>query len=194
MQQTLLYPNEIIGFGVGKPSPLASRMSADSVAPHLLQLELIWLEPVLGKKMLDDMKSKMSGASNNNPNAGAIVVKFPNDPNYETLFEDYILPYMGNAFSVYYLPFSKVTIGANGAQTLTMANANPAETSDLIRLESTLKDNALVLRKRILDFLCENKANYPLYDSRDCDCKCEKDKIKNNPPTPFFAIGGNINY
>jgi hypothetical protein len=195
MNQTLLFPNEIIGYGVGKPAPLSSRVSSDNISPHLLPFEIEWLESILGRTMLQDMISKMAAqGSNYNPNAGALVQKFPNDPNYESLFNPYIVPYVGQAFLFYYLPYTKVQIGNSGAHTYEIANATPASAEDLKALASSLQRSVDNLKQRLLNYLCENKIDYPLFDETKCPCSCNQGDNKKPRQPLFVSIGGKIDY
>lgn len=195
MNITLLFPTELIGYGVGKPSPITSRLPADKISPHLLSFETIWLDTVIGIKMLKDMISKMNPLpSNYNPNGGPLEIKFPADPNYEALFKDYILPYAGMAFAFYYLPYSKVEIGAAGAHTYEIKDGIPAAAEDMKALGQSLNIAANKLKDRLINFLCENKIDYPLFDDKECPCGCIDGENKKPRPPMFLSIGGKINY
>lgn len=195
MNITLLFETELIGYGVGKVSPLNTRFPVDKISPHKLSFEIIWLESVLGVKMLKDMIDKMNPLpSNYNPNAGALEMKFPAYPNYETLFKDYILPYVGTAFTFYYLPHAKVEIGAAGAQTYEAKDSIPATAEDMKALGQSLNIAANKLKDRLINFLCENKANYPLFDDKKCPCGCIDGENQKSKPPMFSSISGKINY
>jgi hypothetical protein len=98
---------------------------------------------------------------------------------------------MGNAFYFRYIPHSKVQITNNGAQNLIIENAEPSSAKDLGMLENAQRLNVDILRRALVEFLCENKSNYPLFD--DCGCDCNK-KNSNNKTPIFRAIGGKIDY
>ena len=190
--KTMFYANEVIGYGVGKPSPLPTRVASDIISPIIPIVELEFLRPVLGKKMYNDMIDKMNAVpSNYNPSAGALVQKFPNDANYEILFVDYVQMYMGNAFYFRYIPHSKVQITNNGAQNSIIENAEPSSVKDLEMLQNSQRLNVETLQKALVEFLCENKTDYPLFD----DCRCGCNKTNSNNKTPIFSgIGGKIDY
>lgn len=184
MATTLIQPSEIVNGGIVRPVPTTVRFDAQLLAPHVQAAELKFIKYKLCADLYNDMiAQKNPTPSNYNPNVGPIVQAFPSDPNYETLWTEYLLSLTSYAVFYIALPFISVQTGTNG---LYLNDSQFGENAGLkgskYLQDATLNNQIEPISDAMLDFLCNNAADYPLFKSdlkcKDCGCDCGESECK----------------
>jgi len=171
---TLIKPAEVVNTGVYRPAPTTARFDVNVIAPHILSAEERFLLPVLGVDLYDDLVLKQNAAeSNYNPSVGAIVLKFPNDPAYESLWTSYLMRY--TAYCIFYevLPFLAVQVSSKGIYQNDSEFAQNQGISGVRFLQDNMMQKIDNLKPLLEIYLCKNKTALPLFDS--CHCPCDDD-------------------
>ena len=175
---SLIQASEVINGGIVRPVPTNARFDSQLVAPHLAVAENRFLLPIICAAMYADMISKKNATpSNYNPNIGSIVQVFPADANYETLWTEFVMQLC--AYGVLYmsLPFIGIQTGSNGLFINESQFAESAGIKGVKYLQDTILDNHIeLIGQRLLEYLCDNAADYPLFPVDDkcqnCGCGC----------------------
>lgn len=172
---SLIKPQEVVNTGIYRAAPVNTRFDINIISPHIQSAEERFVVPILGMSLYNDMVFyQNSNVSNYNPDAGLIVKKFPTVSAYEDLWEKYLLRFIG--YVIYYeaLPYLTFQVSSKGIFT------NDSEFASNGGLASVkfMQDNTLQkidnLKPLIEKYLCDNKIDLPLFDSKHCECHtCE---------------------
>lgn len=168
---TLIKAEEVVNQGILKGAPLSSRFDSSQISPNISEAEDRFFKTFINEEFYDNLIFEMNPlASNYNPDLGPVVLKYPTNPLYETLWTQYFFTYLSWAAYHESLDGIVVQIGSNGAF------LNHTEYGDSIGIKGLkfLKDSALQTlqgkKPRIIKYLCDNKTDYPLWDSEPyCD-------------------------
>lgn len=167
--QTLIKPQEIVTDGIFRPSNLASNFDQNLISPYIAWAEEGNVIRLLGQDLFDAMLAAQNPLpSNYNENAGPIVQKFPNDPNYEALWTKYLLRYEGLICVITALPFIGYQVTSQGVLLKNTEYAENAGREGITFLIDPLQKIVDDMEPRITSYLCDNKAEFPLYDSKGC--------------------------
>ena len=175
---TLTTAKDVIDTGVLGATPKNNRFDASKISTWLQIGEQRFLrkpKAFICDEFYNFMLSEVNPTpANYNPKLGAIVEKFPNDADLETLWTQHLLPYV--SLAVYYiaLPNIVISVGSNGAFLANTEFAQNVGVSGLKVLQTTTLENLKDLRDPIVKFLCDNEALYPLF-CREGVCKCSCD-------------------
>jgi len=94
--ETLIKPLEVVTDGIFRPAPTTTNFDANLIAPFIASAEEGNTIRILGKDLYEAMIAAQNpNVSNYNPDAGALVQKFPTNAFYETLWTKYLLRYEG---------------------------------------------------------------------------------------------------
>lgn len=172
MATTLIQPSEIVNGGIVRPIPITARFDSQLLAPHVQGAELKFIKPKLCADLYNDMiAQKNPTPSNYNPDVGPIVQAFPGNANYETLWTEYLLALDSYAVMFTALPFISVQTGTNGLYLNDSQFGENAGLKGSKYLQDALLSNQIEpICEAMLDYLCNNAANYPLFKS---DLKCK---------------------
>ena len=180
---TLIQAEEVVNQGILKGSPLSSRFDASQIAPNIAEGERRFLKTFINEEFFDDLiAEKNPTPSNYNPDLGLIVLAFPNQADYELLWTQHLFPYLSRTSYYESLDGIVIQVGSNGA----FLNDTQFGTNVGIQGLKYMKDAALEwLNGRqpdIITFLCENEAEYPLFDRTGhcADCDNLKNKTGRN--------------
>lgn len=167
----LIKPAEVINGGIFKAAPLNNRFDQTLISPHILPAELRYLPKLLGQDLYDDMISKQNASvSNYNINVGAIVQKFPTEAAYETLWTKYLLLFVGSIVFNQSLPYINTQVGSQGVFFNDSEFAANAGIQGVKYLQTENQKTIDDLEGIIKDYLCDNKADFTLFDDKDCPC------------------------
>jgi hypothetical protein len=117
---TLIKAEEIVNQGIAKATPQYSRFDANKFAPNIAQAELRFLKSSISpsssgfvnSEFFDDLLAqKNSIPSCYNPQLGGIVKAYPNNADYETLWTQWLLPYLSKA--AYYESLEGIVMNFN---------------------------------------------------------------------------------
>jgi hypothetical protein len=132
-----------------------------------------FLKPIANQTFLADLiAQKNTIPSNYNIDLGPLIEAFPSNANYEILWKQYLLPFLSRAVYVVALPEIVLQSGSNG---LFLNNTEFSSNSGIDGLKFMQDTQLQHLEKRrpfIIEFLCNNKTTYTLFDDKICPC-CE---------------------
>ncbi len=174
---TLIKPAEVINGGILRAAPLNARFDQNLISVHIMPAELRYIPDLLGQEMYDDMISKQNASvSNYNPDAGALVNKFPADVNYETLWTKYLLLFVGSIVYNQALPYISAQVTTKGVLFKDLEHAENAGVQGAKYLQTESQKTIDDLQRIIHKWLCDNKVDYPLFEDKDCPCcdDCEE--------------------
>ncbi len=170
--QTLIKPQEIVTDGIFRPSNISSNFDQNLISPYIAWAEEGNVIRLLGLELYDAMILAQNPLpSNYNPSAGTIVLKFPNNPAYESLWTKYLLRYEGLICVITALPFIGYQVTSQGVLLKSTEYAENAGREGITFLIDPLQKIVDDMEPRIKDYLCKNKNELPLYDDKDCP-KC----------------------
>lgn len=189
--EQLIKPNEVVNGGIAKNTALTTRLDATIFSNKIAYAMSLYVVDVLGKKLYDDMCNVQNLQDcNYNLAQGAIVLKFPNNANYEKLWKELLYEYC--AESVYIKSLPNIAIQSAGAG-LFFNNSQHAENAGLDGVKYLSDDVEQKLRhyKRLItNYLCENSPNFTLYDSSKCpnqnNCISVTDEIESDFSVVFY--------
>jgi hypothetical protein len=174
---TLIKAEEIVNTGIFRPAPVTARFDINIISPHVADSEERFVVPVLGINLYDDMVLNQNTAiSNYNPDVGAIVQKFPLFPFYETLWTKYLMRYVANCVFYESLPFIVLQVSSKGMFVNNSEFAQNGGVQGAKFMQDTILQRIDSQKELILDYLCKNKADFPLFDSeKKCPCNNEEE-------------------
>jgi len=183
---TLINPNEVINGGIVRPAPLNARFDVMLISPNIQPAELRFIQPNVCKDMYEDMiLVKNTVDCNYNLALGAIVEKFPNNPEYETLWVSYLYGICARAAMVQSLPHIAMQTGSNG---IYLNNTEFSQNAGVKGLEFLQQNDIAainVLIAAMQQFICDNRTDYPLYPATEkCPCLtgCSCNSCKGTSP------------
>ena len=170
----LITAQEIVNQGILKAAPINQRFDAALLAPHINIAESRHLKSILCSAFYNDLVSQKDGTGQYNSDLGTVTAAYTTNANYETLYKDYILPYMAICVLDQALPMIGVQIGSAGVYAHNSDFGTNEGIEGIKYIQEKLRSDIQVLRQSLLDYLCENKAVYALFCSGDCpDESCE---------------------
>jgi len=176
---TLIQPAEIVNAGIVKATPLSSRFDASQIAPWIgIAEKRFLLEPksFMCKTFYDDLLAEKNPTpSQYNPAIPPLVDAFPSNAAYETLWKEHLLTYLSLASYVVALPSISMQTGSNGLFYNNTEFSNNAGAEGMKLMQDTQMQNLNDLKACMIQFLCDNKDNYPLF--------CTKRLCKDDCPT-----------
>lgn len=178
---TLIRPAEIVNAGIVKATPLNARFDASVLSPwvHFAEMRFL-IEPksFMCQDFYQDLIAQRNvNDSNYNPDLGPIVQAFPTNADYETLWTQHLLPFLSLASYYVALPSISLQTGSNGLFFNNTEFSTNAGTEGLKFMQDSMLQNLDDAKAALVNFLCENKENYPLFCAEDYCSKCgEGDK------------------
>jgi len=177
---TLIQAEEVVNQGIVKGSPLSSRFDASQISPNIEEAERRFFKTFINDEFYNDLVAQKNPTpSNYNNDLGPIVLAYPNNALYETLWTQKFFSYLSRACYHESLDNIVVQIGSNGAF------VNDTEYGQNVGISGLkfLKDSALQtlegMQPSIIKYLCDNKANYPLWNSEEYCGECSDNKRQN---------------
>lgn len=167
---TLIDALEVVSGGIVKNTPISSRFDAALLSSHIKTAELRFLKPVLCEDFYLDLIAQKENVSNYNENICPAAEAYPSNALYESLWKEYLLPYLSHCVLYEALPFVAVQIGSNGLFENSIEFGTNTGLEGVKFIQDTLMTKINILKKDLLDYLCENQAQFPLF-CNDCHCK-----------------------
>jgi hypothetical protein len=163
----LIRPGEVVNTGIARGTPASVRFDVQLIAPNVNAAEIRYIMPVLGRPLFDAMAAaQFSGDSNYNP-AFPAQNKFAN-PAFEALWYPYLLELCARSVLLVSLPGIALQVAAGGVFRNSSEYGDGASVKDIKFLSDAWTQDIAALQDEVLRFLCENKDNYPLFDSTRC--------------------------
>ena len=168
---------EIVNQGFLKAVPINQRFDASIIEPHLNIIDSRYLKTIFCAAFYDALIAAKDGIGQYNADLGATSIAFSTNANYETLYKEYILPYVALAAVHQALPFVTFQIGSRGvlaASSEFAHNVGRITTKEGVGyVQDAMQKMINYSRQSLLDYLCANAANYPLFCTSDCpDSEC----------------------
>lgn len=184
---TLLKPQEFNRSGITRPAPVNGAFDIHLVAPFVRDAELRFLKPVLGKIMLERMRTLQNEAlCNYNEVTGVLVKKFPDSDAesvaFEALWTEHVFEYLAMATHWMALPNIKNQTQSGGFVQISDHNSSQSSAKDMDKI---LDHHLQILELRKVDmteWLCDRAEDYPLWDNSVCG-SCSK-----SIPDPYTPI------
>lgn len=171
---TLIQAAEIVNTGIVTAAPLNSRFDASKIAGVIHLAEDRFLRPIINKTFYDDLlANKNSTPSNYNIDLGPLVEAFPTVAAYETLWKQYLLPFLSRAVYFVALPEIVLQSGSNGLFLNNTEFSNNSGIDGLKFMQDTQLQHLEKRRPFIIEYLCDNKATFTLFEDKICPC-CEE--------------------
>jgi hypothetical protein len=121
----------------------------DLIRPYVYMAQQRWILPVLGTKLYDKISDDID--------AGTVTGV------YETLLNDYIIPSTVQYSFVQLVPFLRLRFVNNAVVVMNSEQSTAATYDDLKPLMDQALDMATFYRERLIDYICNNSADYPEY-------------------------------
>ena len=139
--------------------------------------------------MFDDMIT-VRNTQDYDYEASTPVKLFPSNPNYEIIFTKYIFYALGYEMTGTALSFLNVDVGNSGINVFeNMGLKKPDRPERLSALDVNQKA-AMRYRNLLKDYLCANKADYPLLRGDLCVSQCGCSDVTIAPKKEFnFSFG-----
>jgi hypothetical protein len=170
---TLIQPAEVVNGGILKAAPVSDRFDSSLLGPHIKPAEIRFLRPLLCEEFyLDPITQKAGIISNYNDKICPIVEAYPNNAVYESLWKEYLLPFLGYSVLWQALPFIGTQIRTTGVLALQSEYAENLDIKGVKYMKDTILTSIEIMTEELRRHLCENKDIYPLFKS-DKFCKCE---------------------
>ncbi len=164
--ETLIKPLEVVTDGIFRPAPTTTNFDANLIAPFIASAEEGNTIRILGKDLYEAMIAAQNpNVSNYNPDAGALVQKFPTNEFYETLWTKYLLRYEGLICYATALPFIGLKTTSQGILINNTEYADNAGIQGVKFMQDTIQRHIDNLEPLINAYLCDNKADYPTFES-----------------------------
>lgn len=133
-------------------SPVTPATGIVEFIPYICIAQELYIEPVLGSRLMDELKKEISDNNLTTPNSDLIVRIAP------------VLSF----YAVYQaLPFHWATIVNKGVTIRGSENSKGVDIKDIAQLRRWILNDADMLRNQLIDFLLKNKGNYPLWQPKE---------------------------
>ena len=186
----LITAQEIVNQGILKSAPINQRFDAALLAPHIQVAEIRHLKSILCDAFYNDLVAQKDGVAQYNTDLGTVTAAYTTNTAYETLYKDYILPYMAICILDQALPFIGVQVGNAGVYSHNPEFSTNQGTEGVKYMQEQLKVNIQVLKKALFDYLCANTATYTLFCNDDCpdstDCSDTSKEVLNDLGIIFY--------
>lgn len=159
-----------------KYSPIPLNFSMSEVNNYVKITEEIWVKPILGDLLYDELLEQVKNNTVSDENATLLLQIYPYE-SYATILEG--------------LPFLFAHISEVGITKGSSDNSDSVDLKDINYIETHLRKQVEVRKDNLIKWLKEYGDNYPLYTSSDCDCEeaCScQDNGKLNNPNPYLQI------
>lgn len=163
-------------------SPIKSDTVIDDFVPYIKMAQRMYINKVLGKPLLTELETQIKQATEN-PDADP----YPITPQNQALLKE-IAPALSH-YAVYQgIPFHWAALVNKGVTIRESENSRGVDVKDVGQLRRWLKDDAEFLLNQLIEYLCECKANYPLWRPGDyCGgCGCDDSKPKQTIDTGIW--------
>jgi len=162
---TLIKAQEVVTDGIFRPAAVTTNFDQNLISPHIADAEINNVIRLLGISLYDDMVANQNPIpSNYNPDAGALVQKFPTNSAYEALWVKYLLRYEGLIVYVTALPFIGLQTTPQGVLKMNTEYAENTGMEGVKFLQNEIQRRIDNLEPLIEAYLCDNAADFPKFD------------------------------
>lgn len=171
---TLIQPQEITNAGVLKAAPISSRFDAALLSAHIKPAEIRFLRPIICEEFYLYL-IEQKGGTVSNYNAAIcpdLAEAFPTAAELETLWREYLLPFLSYAVLWQALPTIGVQIASAGIFSGDTYGGQGQGIEGVKFLQDSILTTIEIMQADLLRYLCKNKSVYPLFCA-ECVCPCE---------------------
>ncbi len=180
---TLIQASEVVNQGIVRGAPIGNRFDASQIAPNIAEGERRFLKNFINSEFFADLLAEKNATPcNYNIDIGPIVQAFPTNTAYETLWTQWLFPYLSKTSLFESITWIVIQIGSNGAFLNNTQFGENIGIAGLKQVKDDLLQSIEGVQPSIIKFLCDNKTDYPLWDYTGyCDdCDNSKNKIGRN--------------
>lgn len=137
-------------------SPIKDDTIISKFVPYILIAQRMYIERILGRPLLEELQAQIKEASEVDP----VPTPYPITPENQALILE-IAPAL-SFYAVYQgIPFHWAAIVNKGITVRESENSKGVDIKDIAQLRRWLKDDAEYWARRLVDYLCGCKQNYP---------------------------------
>lgn len=155
-----------------KYSPIPLNFNSDEVANYVKIAEQIWIEPVLGTPLYEQILEQIKSNEVSDENS--------------TLLVEAVYPYLAYAVAYEAMPLLWANISEVGITTGKTDNSESVDLKGLNYIQDHLRRQVEVRKDLAIKWLNEHSDSFPLYYP-DCNISCS-DNGKLNHPNPYLNI------
>jgi hypothetical protein len=148
-------------------SPFGENFDTEAVIPFVNIAQKLFVEDILGLPLVSELKAQIKDNDLTEENSTLIVEIAPSLALY-SYYE--------------YLPFGWAKILNKSLTVKESENSKAVSINDMSQLRLIVKNDADVFLRKLIDFLCSCKENYPLWKPKYpdiCKCSCEDSEGSN---------------
>lgn len=161
-------------------SPITDDTNIAKFVPYVNIAQKVYLEPILGKALTDELKVQVSAANTVPP-----PVNNPITPENQALLEILAAPL--SMYAVYQgLPFHWASIVNKGVTIRESENSKGVDIKDVAQMRRWIKDDADIMLRQLIAYLRECRASYPLW-APSPECSCDEGGNGGSMKTPLDA-------
>lgn len=156
-----------------KHSPVTSNTDITEFVPYICIAQELHIDPILGEPLMSELKEQINTNSLTPENSDLIIKVAP----------------ALSFYAVYQaLPFHWASIVNKGVTIRESENSKGVDIKDIAQLRRWIKDDAEVLVKQLITFLCKCRSNYPLWRPQNqcCDDVINEGSTKKNFDSGFY--------
>lgn len=154
-------------------SPVTANTDLVEFTPYITIAQELYIEPILGEPLMSELKDQIENNALTPENSDLIIK---------------IAPAL-SFYAVYQaLPFHWATIANKGVTIRESENSKGVELKDIAQMRRWIKDDAGILVKQLIDFLCKCRTHYPLWRPSE-GFNCCNDLINEGSTSKNFDSG-----
>lgn len=160
-------------------SPIKDDTIITKFVPYISIAQKMYIERILGKPLTDELKDQIKAASQSGATGDEIT------PANQALI--LILAPALSFYAVYQgIPFHWAAIVNKGITVRESENSKAIDIKDVAQLRRWLKDDAEMLSRDLVAYLCRCRDKYPLWQpDKGCGCGCPEDDNEGSTKTDF---------
>ena len=155
-------------------SPIPLNYNMKELHNYIKLAETIWLEPVIGQDLYDELLDQVKENKLSEENATALV--------------EAIYPYLGFAVAYEALPTIWAHISEVGVTKGKSDNSDSLDLKDMTYISQHLRTQVEARKDYCKKWLCERNDSFPSLDCCSCGCSCCSDNAKLNYPNPMREL------
>lgn len=141
-------------------SPVKEEFAIQTFIPYIALAQKLYINDILGAPLLTELQNQIKEATES-PDAAPYPIT-----EYNRTLLSMIAPPL-SFYAVYQgLPFHWAAILNKGVTLRESENSKAVDINDIAQLKRWLKDDAEVLLRQLIDYLCSCKKNFPLWNSQ----------------------------
>lgn len=121
------------------------------VLPHILNSQVLYLEPILGSDLYEKILSMVDDGS------------ISGTTNYNILYNNYIIPCLVFHTLELFIPLNSFQIADAGVFQYTANNANISAIDEIEKISNKYRVIGAKYDQKLSDYLCKNGASFPEY-------------------------------